>query len=205
MDAWKSAGDGFSSPPRFLRGECGWRDPTEQWLDDHRKWWMQTCNRMRGCRPDPGVKESKRVRTAVGISIMRSDRSGCRFSMCNGMRRKPYLCGSKAPEAIMYKIRNGWFATFENCFYEIRITDGSCSENPGSRRIVDATAQSYLFTRCEWQVRCLMLFLEQNGYQESGGRITMVKIYGTLGPACQDEKILTEMFALGMTGMRLNL
>lgn len=50
-----------------------------------------------------------------------------------------------------------------------------------------------------------MLFLEQNGYQESGGRITMVKIYGTLGPACQDEKILTEMFALGMTGMRLNL
>lgn len=33
----------------------------------------------------------------------------------------------------------------------------------------------------------------------------MVKIYGTLGPACQDEKILTEMFALGMTGMRLNL
>lgn len=54
-------------------------------------------------------------------------------------------------------------------------------------------------------MRCLMLFLEQNGYQESGGRITMVKIYGTLGPACQDEKILTEMFALGMTGMRLNL
>ena len=50
-----------------------------------------------------------------------------------------------------------------------------------------------------------MLFLEQNGYQESGGRITMVKIYGTLGPACQDEKILTEMFALGLTGMRLNL
>ena len=50
-----------------------------------------------------------------------------------------------------------------------------------------------------------MLFLGQNGYQESGGRITMVKIYGTLGPACQDEKILTEMFALGMTGMRLNL
>ena len=50
-----------------------------------------------------------------------------------------------------------------------------------------------------------MLFLEQNGYQESGGRIAMVKIYGTLGPACQDEKILTEMFALGMTGMRLNL
>ena len=50
-----------------------------------------------------------------------------------------------------------------------------------------------------------MLFLEQDGYQESGGRIAMVKIYGTLGPACQDEKILTEMFALGMTGMRLNL
>ena len=50
-----------------------------------------------------------------------------------------------------------------------------------------------------------MLFLEQDGYQESGGRSAMVKIYGTLGPACQDEKILTEMFALGMTGMRLNL
>ena len=50
-----------------------------------------------------------------------------------------------------------------------------------------------------------MLFLEQNGYQESGGRIAMVKIYGTLGPACQDEKILVEMFSLGMTGMRLNL
>ena len=33
----------------------------------------------------------------------------------------------------------------------------------------------------------------------------MVKIYGTLGPACQDEKILVEMFSLGMTGMRLNL
>ena len=50
-----------------------------------------------------------------------------------------------------------------------------------------------------------MLFLEQDGYQESGGRIAMVKIYGTLGPACQDEKILVEMFSLGMTGMRLNL
>ena len=50
-----------------------------------------------------------------------------------------------------------------------------------------------------------MLFLEQDGYQESGGRSAMVKIYGTLGPACQDEKILVEMFSLGMTGMRLNL
>ena len=50
-----------------------------------------------------------------------------------------------------------------------------------------------------------MLFLEQDGYQESGGRIAMVKIYGTLGPACQDEKILVEMFSLGMTGMGLNL
>ena len=33
----------------------------------------------------------------------------------------------------------------------------------------------------------------------------MVNIYGTLGPACGSEKVLTEMFSLGMTGMRLNL
>ena len=80
MDAWKSASDGFSSSSWFLRRKSDRCDPAEQWLDDHWKWWMQTCNRMWGCRPDPGVKESKRVRTAVGISIMRSDRSGCRFS-----------------------------------------------------------------------------------------------------------------------------
>lgn len=33
----------------------------------------------------------------------------------------------------------------------------------------------------------------------------MVNIYGTLGPACGSEKVLAEMFSLGMTGMRLNL
>ena len=31
------------------------------------------------------------------------------------------------------------------------------------------------------------------------------QIYGTLGPACGEEGLLSEMFALGMTGMRLNL
>ncbi|WP_026665440.1 pyruvate kinase [Butyrivibrio sp. FC2001] len=33
----------------------------------------------------------------------------------------------------------------------------------------------------------------------------MVKIYGTLGPACNDEKLLKEMFKAGMHGVRLNL
>lgn len=33
----------------------------------------------------------------------------------------------------------------------------------------------------------------------------MVKIYGTFGPACGQEDILKQMFAAGMTGMRLNL
>ena len=33
----------------------------------------------------------------------------------------------------------------------------------------------------------------------------MVNIYGTLGPAYASEKVLAEMFSLGMTGMRLNL
>lgn len=33
----------------------------------------------------------------------------------------------------------------------------------------------------------------------------MIQIYGTLGPACANEMVLKEMFALGMTGMRLNL
>ena len=33
----------------------------------------------------------------------------------------------------------------------------------------------------------------------------MVNLYGTLGPACGSEKVLAEMFSLGMTGMRLNL
>lgn len=31
------------------------------------------------------------------------------------------------------------------------------------------------------------------------------EIYGTIGPACAKEEILTEMFRLGMTGIRLNL
>lgn len=31
------------------------------------------------------------------------------------------------------------------------------------------------------------------------------EIYGTIGPACASQEILTEMFRLGMTGMRLNL
>ena len=33
----------------------------------------------------------------------------------------------------------------------------------------------------------------------------MIDIFGTLGPSCKDEKVLTEMFRAGMTGMRLNL
>lgn len=33
----------------------------------------------------------------------------------------------------------------------------------------------------------------------------MVQIYGTLGPACSDVKILEALFRAGMTGMRLNL
>ena len=33
----------------------------------------------------------------------------------------------------------------------------------------------------------------------------MVDIYGTLGPACASQEILTEMFRAGMTGIRLNL
>ena len=33
----------------------------------------------------------------------------------------------------------------------------------------------------------------------------MISIYGTFGPACGDREILQQMFAAGMTGMRLNL
>ncbi|MBQ9327128.1 MAG: pyruvate kinase [Solobacterium sp.] len=33
----------------------------------------------------------------------------------------------------------------------------------------------------------------------------MIELFGTLGPACQDEDILYEMFQAGMIGMRLNL
>ncbi len=33
----------------------------------------------------------------------------------------------------------------------------------------------------------------------------MVRIYGTIGPACRDKEILTEMFREGMDGVRLNL
>lgn len=47
-----------------------------------------------------------------------------------------------------------------------------------------------------------MLCLRQNKEQEE---IQMVNLYGTLGPACGSEKVLAEMFSLGMTGMRLNL
>jgi len=47
-----------------------------------------------------------------------------------------------------------------------------------------------------------MLCLRQNKDQEE---TKMVNIYGTLGPACGSEKVLAEMFSLGMTGMRLNL
>ena len=31
------------------------------------------------------------------------------------------------------------------------------------------------------------------------------EIYGTIGPACAREEILTDLFCLGMTGIRLNL
>ena len=33
----------------------------------------------------------------------------------------------------------------------------------------------------------------------------MIDIYGTLGPSCQNEDVMSEMFALGMTGIRINL
>lgn len=36
-------------------------------------------------------------------------------------------------------------------------------------------------------------------------RTRKVEIYGTLGPACQRQEVLEEMFRCGMTGMRLNL
>ena len=32
-----------------------------------------------------------------------------------------------------------------------------------------------------------------------------IEIYGTIGPACAEEKMLEEMFRSGMTGIRLNL
>ena len=32
-----------------------------------------------------------------------------------------------------------------------------------------------------------------------------VRIYGTIGPACENRKVLSEMFRAGMTGVRLNL
>ena len=34
---------------------------------------------------------------------------------------------------------------------------------------------------------------------------TKLEIYGTLGPSCADTQILRQMFAKGITGMRLNL
>ncbi len=34
---------------------------------------------------------------------------------------------------------------------------------------------------------------------------TELEIYGTLGPSCRDEEVLRQMFAAGITGMRLNL
>ncbi len=33
----------------------------------------------------------------------------------------------------------------------------------------------------------------------------MIDVYGTLGPSCQNEYTMSEMFALGMTGIRINL
>ena len=33
----------------------------------------------------------------------------------------------------------------------------------------------------------------------------MIRIYGTLGPACDKAETLEEMLNLGMTGLRLNL
>ena len=35
--------------------------------------------------------------------------------------------------------------------------------------------------------------------------MTKTEIYGTLGPACAEESILSEMLSDGMTGVRLNL
>ncbi len=35
--------------------------------------------------------------------------------------------------------------------------------------------------------------------------MSKIEIYGTIGPACAEQKILEEMFCLGMTGIRLNL
>ena len=33
----------------------------------------------------------------------------------------------------------------------------------------------------------------------------MIDIFGTLGPACDDIAVLTDMFSKGMTGIRVNL
>ena len=53
--------------------------------------------------------------------------------------------GSKVPEAIMCKLRNGCLSRLKTVLTEIRMTDDFCSENPGSLRIVDATAKSDKF------------------------------------------------------------
>ena len=37
------------------------------------------------------------------------------------------------------------------------------------------------------------------------GKYPMIDIFGTLGPACDDEMVLYKMFAAGMTGIRINL
>ena len=35
--------------------------------------------------------------------------------------------------------------------------------------------------------------------------MSKIEIYGTIGPACAEEKTLEKMFRSGMTGIRLNL
>lgn len=45
----------------------------------------------------------------------------------------------------------------------------------------------------------------RNNTAEKGADMSRTDIYGTIGPSCGNQEILTEMFRLGMDGIRLNL
>ena len=45
----------FPSSSRFLWGKSNRCDPAERWLDDHRKWWMQSRDRLWGRGQNSGL------------------------------------------------------------------------------------------------------------------------------------------------------
>ncbi|MDD3746925.1 MAG: pyruvate kinase [Anaerostipes sp.] len=149
----------------------------------------------------------------------------CSFG--GGMGRLREVCGSVSGmflvAGLLYgydgpetgQVKSDHYARIQYLAHEFEEKNGSivCRELLGLSvkhdvpKAAERTKEYYKKRPCKEivgiAVEILDDYIKKNPY--TNGREKNIKYYGTLGPACEDAKILMEMLQVGMTGIRLNL